>query len=176
MADTMPCPTPGCPGVRPRRGAGHCTPCRFWRKVDKAGPNGCWTWTAACNENGYGQFNLSTAEPIRAGARTSRVMAYRYAYELLIGPIPGKMQIDHLCRNRGCVNPEHLEPVTARVNVLRGDTFVAAQAAQTHCLRGHEFTPENTWTARGTRKRNCRTCHRERARIYREAKRVAQDA
>ncbi|NED52837.1 HNH endonuclease, partial [Micromonospora aurantiaca] len=69
---------------------------------------------------------------------------------------------DHLCRNRACVNVTHLEIVTNRINILRGETLQAANAAKTHCIRGHEFTPENTYVKNGGR--DCRTCARERQR------------
>lgn len=122
---------------------------RFWSKVDKTGE--CWLWAAGRDKDGYGIFSI---------ARRS-LRAHRVAYELLVGPIPQGLVIDHLCRNEPCVNPEHLEPVTVRENGMRGDTFQARNAAKTHCIRGHEFTSENTWIdpARGVRK--CKACHRE---------------
>ena len=104
---------------------------RFWSKVDKDGPGGCWLWTASQNGYGYGKFKAPHAF----------VASHRYAYELLVGPIPDGLQIDHLCRNRACVNPAHLEPVTQRVNLMRGNTLASINARKTHCIRGHEFTP-----------------------------------
>jgi hypothetical protein len=83
---------------------------RFWSKVNKYGPNGCWLWTASIAPNGYGHFYRGTT-----GGR----VAHRFAYELLVGPIPEGLQLDHLCSNRGCVNPDHLEPVTAAINTRR---------------------------------------------------------
>lgn len=125
---------------------------RFWSKVDKNGPEGCWLWTDHLGRQGYADFWV----PPRP------VKAHRFAYELLVGPIPEGLVIDHLCSVRHCVNPAHLEAVTQRVNVLRSTNHVAAQAVATHCKRGHEFTPENTYMHRG--KRDCRTCHRDQAR------------
>lgn len=83
---------------------------RFWAKIEKDHSTGCWEWTAYISELGYGQFKAFGA----------MVRAHRFAYELLIGPIPEGLEIDHLCQNRGCVNPDHLEPVSHIENVRRG--------------------------------------------------------
>ena len=137
---------------------------RFWAKVDKHGPipehrldlGPCWVWTAGTNRAGYGKFGVG-----REAGKQLIVQAHRFAYELLAGSIPEGLELDHLCRNRPCVNPDHMEPVTHAENMARG------YAAKTHCVRGHEFTPENTCFWNGTRKRRCRTCNRERQRIER---------
>jgi|ERR1017187_200589 hypothetical protein len=105
---------------------------RFFSKVDFTGP--CWTWTASTGGGGspggdYGQFK----------AYGKQHYAHRFSYELLVGPIPGGLNIDHLCRNGLCVNPAHLEPVTQRTNLLRGNGTCAWNARKTHCLRGHIF-------------------------------------
>ena len=81
------------------------------------------------------------------------------------GPIPAGLDIDHLCRTRACCNPDHLEPVTRQVNLLRGETTTAARAAITHCPRGHEYTPENTRTSK-LGQRECRECRRALNRAY----------
>jgi hypothetical protein len=120
---------------------------RFMAKVDKQ-ENGCWLWTAATDRDGYGHFSFER--------RTAQ--AHRVAYELLVGPIPEGLTLDHLCRERRCVSPEHLEPVTIGVNTLRGEAFTARQARQTHCKRGHEFTSENTSPQVAGRGRRCRAC------------------
>jgi hypothetical protein len=83
---------------------------RFWRHVVRDPDTECWEWTAARKNGGYGSLAIGRGN----------VYAHRFAYEMLVGPIPTNLELDHLCRNRGCANPAHLEPVTRRVNVLRG--------------------------------------------------------
>jgi hypothetical protein len=86
---------------------------RFWPKVDKT--ETCWLWVGAIGTGGYGNFYISSV-----GRRIRSVRAHRWAYEHLVGSIPDGLDLDHLCRNRACVNPAHLEPVTRRVNLRRG--------------------------------------------------------
>jgi len=117
--------------------------------------DGCWPWQGPLR-NGYGYIHLS---------RDKKVAAHRWTYELFVGPIPEGLTLDHLCRNRSCVKPTHLEPVTNRVNILRGESLSARRARQTHCKRGHPFTAENTTTdAKG--RRICRACRKERWREW----------
>lgn len=132
---------------------------RFFPKVDTSEPDGCWRWTAATNGAGYGVLAMS-----RDGVK---VLAHRFSYELVHGPIPDGLVVDHLCRTPLCVNPLHLEAVPQRTNNLRGSSPSARQAKQTHCVHGHEFTPENTYVRAGHR--SCRACHRaqELKRYYR---------
>ena len=135
--------------------------------------SGCWQWTGALNKFGYGKISV--------GGRDGRILGtHRVAYEALIGPIPDGMQLDHLCRNRACCNPAHLEVVTPRINTLRGDSAAAANSVKEACGNGHEFTPANTYVWRG--QRHCRTCRREAdrrrnraeyARIWRARKKTA---
>lgn len=132
---------------------------RFWAKVEKT--DTCWLWTGCVLRNGYGQ----------AWDGTGRDYAHRISYELANGPIPDGLQIDHLCRVRHCVNPAHLEAVTMPTNILRGVSPAALNARKTHCVRDHEFTPENTATT--ATQRVCRTCKRDTQRQYRERKRAA---
>jgi hypothetical protein len=118
--------------------------------VDEA--TGCWLWQGYKLPNGYGR--------VRVAERMQ--YAHRVVYRLLVGNILG--QLDHVkerCSNRHCCNPEHLEDVPSRENTLRGDGPTARNARKTHCIHGHEFTPENTYTTkRGYR--DCRACHRVR--------------
>jgi hypothetical protein len=123
---------------------------RFWAKVEKTST--CWLWTAARIASGYGHFHVA-----RNGQRRA-LKAHRVAFELLKGPIPDGMCLDHLCRIRECVNPDHLEVVTGATNTLRGISSPAINARKTHCHRGHEFTTENTYIEAGSRR--CRACRR----------------
>ncbi len=120
----------------------------FWDKIEKQA-NGCWDWLAGTRD-GYGYFWNGSY----------MTNAHRFSYELLRGSIPAKMTIDHLCRNRVCVNPSHMEIVTIKENVLRGVGLTARYAKATHCLNGHPFDKSNTYiTPRGHR--DCRVCRRE---------------
>jgi hypothetical protein len=136
---------------------------RFWPKVDVSGV--CWEWTAGKNVDGYGKFNL-------AGDEATCVLAHRWLYEHRVGPVPEGMELDHLCRNRACVNPDHLEPVAHVENVLRGVSQWALNAAKTHCVKGHPYTPENT-ARQANGGRRCRTCQREWSRAHKARKKVS---
>lgn len=128
---------------------------RFLAKIVD-GPLGCWDWTGHVKPNGYGQ--------VKVGGRPQ--YAHRVAYTLTRGPIPDGLVIDHLCRRRHCVNPDHLDVVTTRTNILRGVSPAARRARQTHCARGHEFDDATTYVApNGTR--HCRRCAALRARTRR---------
>jgi hypothetical protein len=105
---------------------------RFTDKIVHDPATDCWNWTAYRGPGGYGRFSVDG--PMR--------MAHRVSYTFFVGPVPGGKQIDHLCRNRGCVNPDHLEPVTNYENVVRGESG-AKQAARTHCPQGHEYAGKN---------------------------------
>lgn len=135
---------------------------RFWKYVRKT--ETCWLWTGGRHRAGYGSFSLQTGV---------KISAHRFAYELLVGPIPPGLQLDHLCRTHACVRPDHLEPVTQQENIRRGEAgkqIAAIQRAKTHCPRGHEYSAENTYRNRG--ERACRTCGRDAARIYQRRRRA----
>lgn len=138
---------------------------RFWSKVE-VDESGCWRWTGA-RAHGYGRFWAGRRS---AAGHPSAEMAHRFAYELLVGQIPDGLEIDHLCRNRACVNPAHLEPVTRLINQRRGNAPMQAQRKQTHCKRGHAFDDENTYIWRGMRR--CRRCQAADARRYRSKARA----
>jgi hypothetical protein len=128
--------------------------CLFTKKVSKQ-PNGCWLWTAYTTDFGYGQFF--------DGERI--VGAHVFSYRHFKGKIPDGFDLDHLCRVRNCVCPDHLEPVTRQVNLLRGETIPSRKAQQTHCEKGHEFLDSNIYRAKnGTRA--CRICRAERNRQW----------
>jgi hypothetical protein len=126
---------------------------RFYEKVQNTGD--CWLWTGSIKPNGYGQIGLRSKN---CDHKASVGYAHRLSYELFIGEIPSGKDLDHLCRNRRCVNPDHLEPVTRQTNLLRGDTLPAKLAAKTHCKYGHPFTEENTKKVKGGRE--CVTCRK----------------
>ena len=137
---------------------------RFWSKVDRSGD--CWVWKGAVKKDrrsgGYGMFWSQN--------RTRR--AHKFAYEHAVGPVPPGLELDHLCGNRACVNPAHLEPVTGRVNALRSTGITARNARKTACVRGHGFTSSNT-RVRKNGDRVCRKCshlHRQRWRARTMAK------
>ena len=123
---------------------------RFFAQVRITSWTGCWLWTSYLT-NGYGDIRIDS----------KMAAAHRVAYELAVRPIPDGLHIDHLCRNRGCCNPAHLEAVTHYENTRR------AWALMTHCRRGHPFDEENThWEVNrlGNLARRCRACSRDRAR------------
>lgn len=126
-------------------------------------PNtGCWIWVGCRKKTGYGVINL----------RGRRTEAYRVVYELYNGAVPSGLELDHKCRVRACVNPDHLEPVTRRINCLRGVSFSAINAKKTHCINGHPLSGENLIN-RPDGHRGCLACGRAAAKRYRENRRGA---
>lgn len=133
------------------------TEVKLWNKISPEPNTGCWLWTGAINSGGYS--NMKHGDKYTC--------AHRVSYEFYRGPIPEGMVVDHLCRVKSCVNPSHMEIVTQRTNVLRGDV------PTTHCPNGHEYTSDNTYLSkqkRGWVSKNCRICTIERAKEYRRKK------
>jgi hypothetical protein len=140
---------------------------RFWAKVEQRGPDECWPWLASADEYGYGRFR--------------GVAASRAAYTYTKGD-PGRLLVCHTCDNPGCVNPAHLWLGTVRDNGVdcsqkrRARNQYGGQAA-THCINGHEYTPQNTyWRPGKVASRDCRACIRERARRYRSNQHLREPA
>lgn len=119
-------------------------------------PTECWLWTANTNPDGYGMFWVKEVG--------DNVGAHRFSYELFIDKIPDGLTIDHLCRIRNCVNPDHLEVVTTKENILRGNCPAAIHSRKTHCQNGHKFTSDNTYIQPNGR--GCLKCLREYQRKY----------
>lgn len=147
---------------------------RFWQKVNKSGPipercpelGPCWVWASPDPESGYGRFwGTWRSEP-------KYTLAHRYSFELHGGVIPDGMVIDHLCRNRSCVNYGHLEPVTPTENTYRGEGLAPTNIAKTHCPGGHEYDLLNTYISPSTGSRNCRICLADAQRRYRANKKA----
>lgn len=122
-----------------------------WTETDRGFKTPCWIWNGYVSEDGYG--------------RLGKIVAHRMVYEERVGPVPDGLELDHLCRQRDCVNPAHLEPVTHAENIRRG-----VWTLRSHCRQGHEFTPENTYVDPHGQ-RFCRTCRRAYMRRWRRARR-----
>ena len=126
---------------------------RFWSMVQKS--DGCWLWTGGTVTGGYGHFFTGRCW----------IRSHRFAYQLLVGPIPKGLQLDHLCKNVICVNPAHLEPVTPRENILRSSNWAAINARKQECVHGHPFDEKNTGI-RPNGARRCRACYRRYRKNY----------
>lgn len=135
---------------------------RLLGKIDFSGD--CWEWTAVRSPKGYGHFHT----------RPNQLqVAHRAVWEFLIGPLDDDEELDHLCRNRGCVNPDHLEPVPGWVNNLRGFSFSAINLGKSHCVNGHLFDQKNTYWRPGGKGRRCVECRKASDKRVRERRKAA---
>lgn len=142
------------------RYAGHPSLARILPRCVEVGE--CWVFLGGKDKKGYGRV-----------AHEGRIQpAHRITYTLLVGPVSEGLTLDHLCRVRACCNPACLEPVTNRENVLRGTGPTAVNAKKTHCIHGHEFTPENTHHYASMPGRGCKECRRAYNREYSRRKRL----
>ena len=130
---------------------------RFWDKVDKDGPiikpelGKCWVWIAGKDKYGYGKFSF----------KNRKVLAHKLSYIMSIGPVPNGLVLDHLCENRACSRPEHLQPVTDKVNLLRGNTAASNHAIKTCCPREHLLEIPNLVPSQlKLGRRSCLSCAR----------------
>jgi len=136
---------------------------RFLPKI-KINDNGCWEWTDGTNHHGYGGFNVNN----------KAILSHRFIYEYYHGMICPDLTIDHLCRNRKCVNPLHLEQVSMKINNERGMSPSGINSRKTHCIRGHQFTEENTIKGKG--RRRCKICTVVSNRLSKQTNRIKNNA
>lgn len=147
---------------------------KFWKFVDKDGPipdyaphlGKCWLWLGSkTKKGGYGIVEVKSNQ-----IGQSTIPAHRLGWLVIRGELP-ELVLDHLCRVRHCVNPDHLEPVSIVENILRGYGIAAINKRKTHCKRGHEFTKSNIYWSKGTggsKKRGCKTCYKAHVARYKE--------
>lgn len=128
-----------------------------WQSKVVVAPSGCWEWTASRNRAGYGQLRNPG----------STQLAHRIGWELLVGTLTPARELDHLCRNRACVNPDHLEEVEHRDNMRRSPDIGGWQRRKSVCKRGHALTGDNLYVTPDGR-RQCRTCQNRRSQISRQ--------
>ena len=148
--------TPTVDDIFARRGL-HGTDPSIASRIDATGD--CWEWTGYRDRDGYGTVSY----------RDTKWLVHRIVWEALVGPIPDGLEVDHLCRNRSCCNPDHLEPVSCKENIRRGVTGKATgllRRAKTHCPHGHPYSGDNLYL-RPSGSRECRICNRNSRRASR---------
>jgi hypothetical protein len=136
---------------------------RLMARINRRGPSECWPWTAQLSPTGYPRMST------KRNGKSGQINVLRALYELSRGPLPDSIVLDHLCRNRACLNLAHVEPVSNRENILRGFAPSAVNARKTHCIRGHKLTGANLYITRDGR-RQCRPCRTEAMRRWEAAK------
>lgn len=132
-------------------------PPNILQKFEMVTESGCWIWTGYTHSSGYGRMPWNGRQQ----------NAHRAIYEMFHGPVDKDKEVDHLCRVRCCVNPNHMEPVPHRINSLRGMGVAAFNAVKTSCVNGHPFSDENTYVSKYKYRRNCKECHKVQERIRR---------
>lgn len=125
---------------------------RLLERIEYIPFSGCWIYTGALTKKGYGQITSGT----KREGNYKNYRAHKLSYEYFVSPIPENLVLDHKCRVRSCVNPDHLEIVTQKVNIHRGEGTAGKNIRKTHCIRGHEFTLENTQVE--SKGRHCKAC------------------
>ncbi len=126
---------------------------RFLSKFNKLG-NGCWIWNGSFNNQEYSCFH------IKRNGTWVKILAHRYSYELIRGPVPPGMELDHLCRDTRCINPDHLEAVTHQKNTERGEAGTYKRTtSKTYCIHGHQYSEENTYINKHGF-RSCKACRK----------------
>jgi HNH endonuclease len=140
---------------------------RFWNHVEVT--ESCWLWTGALNQYGYGNFVVKASRP------TKNIGAHRFSHLIFKGPIPKGKEIDHLCKVRRCIHPQHIESVTHRENLMRGETLGALNARKTHCYKGHSLSGDNL-LIKYNGFRSCRVCQKKKNRRAYLKRREAQIA
>jgi hypothetical protein len=157
------------PGPKPGQAPRPARPLldRVMERIEQS-PMGCWLWTGTTSSHGYARIAVANGQKHGEDGLVHRIL-----YEYFFGSFPVGLTSDHLCRVRRCVNPTHIEPVTTKINVLRGTGITARSAQATHCIHGHPFDERNTLRDKRDGHRSCRACCREKMRRRRQSSRLS---